>query len=156
MVTIIFTMVIQTGFANERSIKVNLNDLTVPSGISAEEAESLMVKGMKGWGKYFYEAEQEYGVNAVVLIAITRLESGNGTNALTIQKNNPMSYGMSWGGETFPSVRDCILRTTKLLKEQYLTPNGKYYNGKSLTQVGIKYCVGGEWAKKVTDIIVKM
>ena len=155
-VTIIIAMVMQVGYCSERQVVVDLNDLTITSGITKDEAESLMPEGMKGWGSYFYEAENKYNINAIVLIAITRLESGNGTNALTLKKNNPTSYGMSWGGEKFDSVRDCILRTAKLLSEEYLTPGGKFYNGKSLSQVGTKYCTGNTWKTKVTEVIVKM
>ncbi len=156
-IIILTTIIINSSisvFAN--TIMVDLNDLRVPSGASKEQLESLMMPEMKGWGEYFKEAEEIYNINAIVYIALVRLESGNGTNTLTKNKNNCTSYNMAKGGQSFGTIRDCIMTTAESLQRNYLTKGGKYFNGYSLSAVNVKYCVLSDWNDKILEIIEKM
>ena len=60
---------------------------------SAEELESAIENtGLEGLGKDFKAAEDEYGINAILLIAMAKHETGNGTSELFKNKNNLFGF----------------------------------------------------------------
>ena len=130
-------------------------DITQPCGLSADELNRALVNtGLKGLGQKYLDAEMNHGVNAVVLIAIHAHESGWGNSSLSQSNNNLGGIKTKSGGwASFSSKGECISYSAKLLGENYLTPQGKFYNGTDLTSVNIKYCETSDWAGKVVDTI---
>ena len=91
----------------------------------------------------FVRAEETYGVNAYFLAAIAAQESSWGTSDRAKYQNNLTGhavYDNGSKGSTFSSWSDSILETARLLKEEYLTPSGKYFNGFSTVNVNANYC----------------
>lgn len=122
-------------------------DLTVPSGLSAEQL-SLGLRGeLSALSAEFIAAEQKYGVNAVFLAAVAALESGWGRNCF--RRNN--IFG--WSGKDFSGKAECIDFVASKIAEHYLSEDGKYYHGKTVSGVNVCYNGSAFWARKVTEIM---
>ena len=127
-----------------KKVSFNSDDVTQPSNVT----EYHMRKALKGTALYkeassFVEAEKKYGVNALFLAGIVANESSWGKSDRANYQNNLSGYAVySRGaeGRTFDSWKESILETAKLLSNDYLKPNGKYYNGKSISEVNTLYC----------------
>ena len=108
--------------------------------------------------------ERKHSVNAFYLISIYALESGWVDSTATRKCNNlggvkyssgqkyangtKKTYNCMKTGDTghyagFDSVASFIDYHATLLHKHYLTPGGKYYNGKTPEGVVIRYCPGG-------------
>lgn len=48
---------------------------------------------MYGQGAYFYNAQEQYGINALSIFSLARHESGTGTSRISIDKNNGFGHG---------------------------------------------------------------
>lgn len=127
-----------------KKVSFNSDDVTQPSNVT----EYHMKKALKGTALYkeassFVDAEKKYGVNALFLAGIVANESSWGKSDRANYQNNLSGYAVfSRGaeGRTFDSWRESILETAKLLSEDYLNPKGKYYRGKSVSEVNTLYC----------------
>jgi beta-N-acetylglucosaminidase len=134
---------------------VSQSELISKSNIQAEQLNKFLEKtNMKGLGYSFKAAEQEYSVNSVFLTAVAVHESGFGTNTISKKKNNIMSIcAYDWSpvssATSYKTRTDCILRGAELLKKNYLTKGGKYFNGATLEGVNKKYASDKGWAKCV-------
>ena len=131
---------------------IDLKDLTKVSNMSEEQWEA-MLKGY--WISKlipgFMKAEKELGINGIFIAAIAAHESGSGRSGnipdyKCVEYNN--CFGNRRGGPrqipnsgftAFDSHEDGVMFTAKNLKENYLTPGGKYYKDGSLYQVGLIY-----------------
>ncbi|RDY28316.1 hypothetical protein CHL78_005295 [Romboutsia weinsteinii] len=152
----------------EEERKVNItyirDDITVPSKITAEEMENILLnyKGastMSHLSQAIVDAEEIYGVNALAVAAIVALESGFATSRRAIEDNNLTGYEVysdNSEGRLFSSQYDSILHTAKHLKENYLTEGGPYYIGLSVDDVQINYCPDEgkdkRWEEKVDKL----
>ncbi len=123
-------------------------DLTQPCGLSAEE----LAFGLKGklpeLAPEFIAAEEKYGVNAVFLAAVAALESGWGKSCF--RPNN--IFG--WSGKSFESKQECIDFVASKIAEHYLSENGKYYHGKTVSGVNVCYNGSDFWERKISGIMV--
>lgn len=116
---------------------------------SAAELNKHLTGVLAGKGEVFLEAERRYGVNAAFLIAICKLESGNGKSRLAKQQNNVGGMGGQGNFKTYASVDDCIFDIAKNISQ------GKYYfrqGKKTIAQIGPTYC-DSRWASQVSGIM---
>ena len=138
----------------------NPNDLTTPSQATTQELYDMLYgTSYQTWSmaQKFKEVEEKYNVNAVFMIALTRVESGHGRNKLS-DINNITSWknsNNSW--RAFKTKEECVECTAKLLHDKYLSPGGAYNNGKSIYNVNTCYCEEkpGEkhWANLINRVI---
>lgn len=132
----------------------NSNDLREISGISVQRAyELLQGTTYQTWenAQTFCNAEKlQPSVNALFLIGLCNLESYYGKSKLARENNNVTSWRLDNGGwGVFSSKTECINDTIQLISNQYLNPNGIYYKGVTISQVGFYYCEGNTWANQV-------
>ena len=128
-----------------------LSELTQPCGLTEEELASRLLYELPQYAGDFLAAEEKYGVNACFLAAIASLESGHGRYCF--KPNN--IFG--WSGKSFESVPECIDYVAEKLATNYLDPEGKYYKGGKISDIGKVYCPGKEeWVTKVTGIYEKL
>ena len=69
---------------------INIDDYirkTYTRDVYGKKAESKTSR-LYGTGTFFYNAQQQYGVNALLSYSLSRNETGNGTSSLAIDKNN--------------------------------------------------------------------
>ena len=137
------------------------SNVSQPSNLTPEELEvALEGTGLAGLGQYFITAEETYGVNGVFLTAIAALESGWGTSHYAQQRNNLFGYQANDSNPDnatyFSSKAEAIYLVGRKLSENYLNPNGVYYNGATPSGVNVKYCSSEDWATKVVSIMNKI
>jgi len=112
-----------------------------------------MPNALKGYGGQIYDAEQKYGINGIFLLAVIRLESGNGESGLTQSKNNVAGNKGNNGYMAFDVMSEGIEYAAENLAVNYLSPDGKYYTDGTLSGIEKVYCPGGNWAGQVQSII---
>jgi len=113
---------------------------------------------MLNTGDYFIKVQNDYGVNAVLMMAIGMNESGKGTSAIAREKNNlfglnaiDLTPGQS--ANYFPSVEDCIYTYGySWLSYGYLQPGDTRFKGANLGNksqgLNYKYASDPFWAEK--------
>lgn len=131
------------------------NDVTKPSNLTTEEMKvALADTGLEHLSETFINCEATYGVNAVFLAAIAAHESAWGTSRRAIEDHNFTGYGVfspSAEGINADKDEDNIIHTAEKLSENYLSEDGKYYNGKRVYDVHKRYCATGGWSQGVTN-----
>ena len=106
-------------------------------------------------------AQEDYNVNAILILAIVRLESGNGGSQLAKSKNNLGGLVASGRSVTvyksFETKSDCVTYMAKLLSENYLTEGGRYYKGYTLNDIAKSYSTASQtWSALVTGLIYEI
>ena len=140
--------------ASINTIRVfNPNDVTVPSNLTVEEAETAL-KGtyLEYLAPTFVECEKEYGVNAIFLMSIAAHESDWGRSRRAVQDHNYTGFGVyssSAEGINTATGQENIRMTANHLATNYLNPQGKYYHGVSVRAVHTMYCATGGWTEGV-------
>lgn len=134
------------------------NDIRKPSGVTASFIDDkLRGTALYGLGEHFKRAEDLYGVNAVILASIARLESGNGMSKIATDKNNLFGMG-AYDNSAYESAKryaarqDSIYDVAKHLSQNYLRSGAVYFNGYSLDGVNTRYCTNKNWAGSVKRI----
>lgn len=133
-------------------------DLTIPCSYTYEELNKFLRYGLEGLGKVYKQAEEEYGVNAMFLIAVSALESNHGRSKIAQEKNNLFGFSSydvnpSRYSAKYESKEDSILSVAKYLKDNYLNQQGKYYKGKTIKDVNYYYCTNSDWYQKVNEMM---
>lgn len=116
-------------------------------GSSSKATPSHLRRALKGTAleslaDAFITAEHDTGVNAFFLAALVANESGWGTSTRALTQNNLTGHSVFSNysrGTTFSSKEECILQTATEIRDNYLNPNGEYYNGVSLSAINKKY-----------------
>lgn len=134
------------------------NDLTKPSNSTHNKLKkALKGTGLSGLEDAYLDAEKEYGLNAIFLVALTAEESFWGNSYRAKYQNNLSGYCVysdSSEGTNFDTKTESILQTAKLIKEDYLSNNGKYFKGKTIYEVNENYCPvnGYNWSNNIIEI----
>ncbi|MCL2095294.1 MAG: glucosaminidase domain-containing protein [Oscillospiraceae bacterium] len=153
----------ESGYAVFTEKNVKTEDMRKKSDLDEKKLIEYMKKypGLSGIEKNLIELQNRYNVNALLLLAIVRLESGNGRSDIAEKRNN---FGGIVGWEksvrvfvTFDSREDCLNYMADLLSEQYLTSSGRFFNGYSLTAISKKYSASPEnWLNLVSNLILEI
>ena len=136
------------------NIMLNIEDITTKSNAAEYQLNDLLQESrMKGLGWEFLQAEREYGVNAIALIVLTALE----TSVMEQGSNTTYTLPDRVGGAgtlVFDTYEECIEHMARLLGEEYLAPNGRFFAGKSF--VGVYAALSGnieEANSAVSDMV---
>lgn len=135
--------------------KTSMLYLTNKTNLTAEELEyGLKNTNLQGLGKDFKKAEEKYEINAILLMGMAKHETGNGHSYLAKTKNNLFGFNAIDqdpinSANTFKDKGESIDHVAKFLKENYLSEDGKYYNGISTKSIGKLYASDPEWSNKV-------
>jgi len=145
----------------EKNIKTE--DMRKKSKLDKDKLEEYMKKfpSLSGIEDTLLEMQDEYNVNAILIFAIVRLESGNGKSQIAKSKNNLggiITYEKSARVyKSFDSRSDCVIYMAKLLSENYLTEGGRYYNGYTLPDIAKKYSAAPDkWSDYVSELIYEI
>ncbi len=132
------------------------------SGFSAAQIDTawrrLGADDLVGTGRSFVEAEEETGVNALVLAGIAACESGLGRSRIARDKNNLFGYGASDGSAyasavSFDSYHDGTITVANHLSRNYLSRSGRYYRGDNLYGINRYYATDRNWADKIARMM---
>ena len=147
-----------------KASNLTVSELTLTITKYAEGRDSR-VKNFIPLAPAFIKAEKDYGVNAIGIMSIDAHESGWASEKLARLCNNlggyrgkgsrPCSVSNHEGGFSgYNSKEEFIDKQASKLKTNYLTPGGKFYNGKGLRGISQKYLTGGKdhWVNNITKI----
>ena len=130
------------------SVTISKNmDLTQRTGLSKEDFKILLSKVKQDKSKFFYNNSdyiydvcQKYQINEIFFCGLISAESG-----WEIASNHRRTYNyisLMSGGKLlqFSSVQEGLEKAAQKLHNNYLTPGGKFYYGKTLSAVKTKFC----------------
>lgn len=125
-------------------------DVSKPSGVTVEDLKKVTSQGLVGLEKAFWQAEQDYGINCLFVMAIAAIESGNGTI------NGVGNNMFGWGGGyiAFSSKAEGIDVVARGLARNYLTPGAGLYSGNTISSVNKRYASSSTWDDKVASKMV--
>ena len=118
-------------------------DVSKPSGVSVSDLKLVTAGNLVGLEEAFWQAEQDYGVNCLFVMAIASHESANGT--MCFRPNNMVGFGSSG----FSSKAECIDVVSRALANNYLSTSGSLYSGKTISSVNKRYAASTTWDDKV-------
>lgn len=139
-------------------VSFNSSNLKQKSGVDADRLNKVLEgTALYGLGDAYVQAEKQHGVNALFLTALTAQESGWGSSNRARTQNNLSGYAVysdSSKGRSFNSKTSSILTTAKLISNDYLNTNGKYYKGTDIFSVNETYCPDDDyvWANNINSI----
>ena len=137
-----------------RVVTYNPYNLLEPSNITREEAYDILEgTALQTLAHGYVYMEEVYGINALFLMAISAYESGWGTSYLAMNNNNLggiKANDVSW--QYFNDWMECLWYKADLLYNQYLNPDGAYYNGTSTWNINARYCEEDYWADNINSI----
>lgn len=115
---------------------------------------------LKNSGEYFIEAQEKYGINALLLYSMAVHESGWGTSSIALKTNNIFGWNAidSNPGQatTFSSVEACILEHAGYNLRLYLDIDDPRFFSMSLGNKGsglnVKYASDPYWGMKIAGI----
>lgn len=154
-------VVSDTSGSSSGDIVLDWNDLSKVSNISASNLKKAL-ESLK-WGKKvsqyssdYVSYEKKYKVNVFFLIGLEAHESGAFGSSLAVECNNfggvkskPICPGHG-SYRQFSSKEKFIDYHAKLLGNSYLKENGKYYNGKKLSDLKKTYCGNcSDWVSSI-------
>lgn len=149
------------------------NCISTVSNVTSEELTFAVNKLKKNnklsiLTRYFIDAEKQYDINAVILLAIACLESDYGLSKLAIERNNLFGLdardslkGTSNYGKIFKTKEECILHAGHRLGQQYLkedkNASWRYCKGKKdIWTIGEKWCSKKDWGDKIVNIATRL
>lgn len=140
------------GFRTKTNYTAENIDQYIASRTSDKESKMLST------GSYFINAQNAYGVNAALMMAIGMNESGRGTSTIAKTKNNlfglnAIDQSPGESANYFASVEDCINEYGYVwLAYGYLDPRDYRYYGANLGNkyqgLNYKYASDPFWAEK--------
>ena len=137
-------------------VHFNPNNITEPSGVSYEQlAYALKDTKLSAYIDSFLTVEKNYGINSLAMIGIVANESAWLNSDRTQRQNNVTGYAVysdSSKGVSFSSIDESILTTAKLLQTDYINPQGRFYNGVSVSDVNIMYSSDAKWNSTVASV----
>lgn len=142
-----------------------LRSQTLYSGDSLNTMIAAKVSGsskMSGTGSDFVNAQEAYGVNALLMVSIAGNESAWGTSSIASGKNNlfglnAVDASPGESADTFSSVQACIEDfACGWMSQSYLDPSSPTYSGGFLGNKGsglnVKYASDPYWGEKAANI----
>lgn len=135
------------------NISFDMNLLT-KSNITIEELQKGFANtNMQGLEQYFINAENETGINAIYLAGLATHESGWNTSDFARERNNLFgwqSYDSNLNAtKRFASKEESIMTVARALKKMYLSENGCYFNGYTISGISKRYASDKQHDQKV-------
>ena len=147
-------------------------ELNKPSGLTKQDFIKVLSGNSRDVNKIFeenaglfYEVEQKYQVNGILLAAMGIHESAWGTSQISKDKKNLFGYGAYDSSPyssafTFETYGEGIELLAKVLSKYYLNVKdapiydgeravASFYNGPTLSGINVRYASDPEWAVKV-------
>ncbi|MBD7910190.1 glucosaminidase domain-containing protein [Clostridium cibarium] len=121
---------------------------------------------LRGLGQALKEAEQVYGVNALLALSVAINESGRGMSTLAQEKNNlfglnATDYNTSVNATYYSSTRDCVMEFAKTYISRGYTDTtdwrdyGGFLGNKKLG-ANVKYASDPFWSEKAVSFAMEI
>lgn len=141
--TVVNKVIKEESFPSYSTSQIMQLDVSRPSGASVSDLKLVTAGNLVGLEEAFWQAEQNYDVNCLFVMAIASHESANGT--MCFRPNNMFGFGTSG----FSSKAECIDVVSRALANNYLSTGGSLYSGKTISSVNKRYAASTTWDDKV-------
>ena len=92
-------------------------------------------------------------IDPILVASIEALESGWNSSPVAEKYNNLLGWTNNDGTyRRFESKDECIKYVCEQLKEHYLTPDGKYFEGYEIADICVHYNGREEWTQAIEEI----
>jgi len=148
-----YTSKMDDGYVLTSYVKLNVSEeVTQKSNLVPDMIEALLPEDLKGLGQAFCDGEEKHNINALFVLAIVRLESGNGTSYLARTKNNLGGIKSGEDGyRAFASKEECVAYMFDLLDRLYISKGRN-----TIDEIGRVYCATGGWIPQIKSILHEM
>lgn len=144
----------------EYTVDTNLSEVVDISGPQLDAAIAATVPGspLIGLGETFTRVGREKGINAYYIAAHAAWDSAWGTSVVATRKNNLFGYGVSPAcpfdcAIAYTSQVESVEAVMTLVKNDYLTAGGRFYNGGTLRGMQPIYSSSPDWAGGIAAIM---
>ncbi len=135
--------------------KTNISADTLNSYVSNSNGSVLI-----GSGQYFIDAQNKYGINALLLFAMACHESGNGTSGYAVNRNNLFGWNAVDAdpnqASSFASVASCINEQAGINLRGYVDiTDGRFFSsslGNKGSGLNVKYASDPYWGMEIASI----
>lgn len=132
-------------------------DLTVRTGLSKEDFKRLISNVKQDTSKFFYDNSnliydlcEEYQLNEIFFCGLISAESGWNIAANHRRTYNYISLMSKGKLIQYGSLEEGLRVAAKALHNNYLTEGGRFYHGKTLYGVKVKFCPASDtWVNLV-------
>lgn len=139
------------------NIRISKNmDLTKRTGLSKEQFKKVMKNLKQDTSKFFYNNADtiydvcaKYQINEIFFCGLISAESGWNIAGNHRRTHNYISLMSKGKLIKYSSTKQGLEVAAQKLHNNYLTPGGKFYGGKTLYGVKKKFCPSGTWVDLV-------
>lgn len=138
----------EQNYINPKDVKISKNmDLTKRTGLSKEDFKKVIKNVKQDKSKFFYNNAdtiydlcEKYQINEIFFCGLIVAESG--WNIAPNHRNTHNYISLMSKGKLikYSSTKEGLEVATKKLHNNYLTPGGKFYSGKTIAGVQKKFC----------------
>lgn len=127
-------------------------DVRKPSNMTLEQLQKWAVRFAPNWvGLESQILEYDKRINLVFLLAVARAETGAGDTESLVGTYNCFNIKGKNGYVNYNSYMESIEDFVDLLERAYLDPDGIYFNGYGICDIGVKYA-GAHWGPGIMTL----
>lgn len=143
--------------AHAAEIKQGIQELpqrsTDSSWITSEQFSYSLIGNLKDVSDAILAYSGVNEIDPILVAAIAALESGWNSSPVAEKYNNLFGWTNNDGTyRRFESKDECIKYVCEQLKEHYLTPDGKYFEGYEIADICVHYNGSEEWTQAIEEI----
>ena len=123
------------------------------SGITSDQFSYSLIGNLKDVSDAILAYSGVNEIDPILVAAIAALESGWNSSSVAEKYNNLFGWTNNDGTyKRFESKDECIKYVCEQLKEHYLTPDGKYFEGYEIADICVHYNGSEEWTQAIEEI----
>lgn len=143
--------------ANAAEIKQGIQELPQRSkdvsGITSDQFSYSLIGNLKDVSDAILAYSGVNEIDPILVASIAALESGWNSSSVAEKYNNLFGWTNNDGAyRRFESKDECIKYVCEQLKEHYLTPDGKYFEGYEIADICVHYNGSEEWTQAIEEI----
>lgn len=123
------------------------------SGITSDQFSYSLIGNLKDVSDAILAYSGVNEIDPILVASIAALESGWNSSPVAEKYNNLFGWTNNDGTyRRFESKDECIKYVCEQLKEHYLTPDGKYFEGYEIADICVHYNGSEEWTQAIEEI----
>lgn len=134
----------------EKGIHLNIDNVAESSNLTKNQIKSFIKEYTEWEGLEDYLIECDKEINLIFLLAVARTETGGGESCVGTY-NCFNIKGRNGKYRDYDSYEESIDHFIRLINDSYISPDGKYYCGEGIDDIGVHYATS-KWSPYVTKL----
>lgn len=143
-----------SGYNQQDVIRILKEDLSQSSDLTYNQRKECLIGEMRDFHEDFSKYSKEIKYEA--LTAISALETGYFSSDVCKELNNVGGLCSSQGYRHFSTKEEGICALSQLLVQEYLHPEGAYYEGNTIIDVSQHYNTSPHWVELYVKVRLDM